>query len=85
LSISPAAVGVLDLATRASVGMDSVHAKLKNAPDLILALSNDISDLRLMLSLFIEVQQNFAKLQLARSAKLHAGIDSQLYGHTSPS
>jgi hypothetical protein len=73
-----AALSILDTSTKASTSLAALCIKLKNAPDLILALSNEVSDLRLVLDSFHDAQEVVGRLQSGQKAGFQTAINVQL-------
>jgi hypothetical protein len=74
-----AAAGVLDVATRASTRLRDVYSTVANAPHLILALANEVADLRLILAAIEVARAGIPRLEPQRVANLHRALERQLH------
>lgn len=80
-SIFSSALSLTDIATRTSASLISISRELKNAPGLILALSNEVTDISLVLERVRDTRQVSNGLSLLghnQHTEYLAALDNQL-------
>jgi len=80
-SVFSSALSLIDIATRISASLLSIYSELKNAPMLILALSNEVADISLVLDRVYNARQapdGVSPLSSNRNTTYLAALDNQL-------
>lgn len=75
-SVFSAAAGVLDIALRATKALHGLCSELREAPALILALSNETADVSVVLGRVDEARANLARLE--RDKMFFVALDCHL-------
>jgi Mg2+ and Co2+ transporter CorA len=71
-------VGLLDIAVRTADSLRKLYSEVKNAPDLIWALSNDITDFKDVLEDISSARESIEKLAHPQDSSMMNNLDRRL-------